>query len=209
MAEQLKDLIEKIQQEGVLTAQKNAEGIEAEAKKRAEGIIKKAEDNAKRLIIDAETEIARIEKGGEELLKQAGRNLLLTLRREINATLDRIVISDIEKALKPSELIKIITLLIKESKKEQREGVVISINKSDLAETEKGLMAELGKELKNSVTLKSSDDIRAGFVISFDKEKSHYDFTDSALALYISNFLKPKLAELLKESVPENRKRKK
>lgn len=203
MAEDLKGLIQKIQEDGVLVAEKKSKDIEAEAKTHARDIIENAKKEAQSIIDNAKREIARMEKGGAESLKQSGRNLLLSLRGEINSTLDKIITADVRKSLSPDELVKIITLLIKTGKKEGEGDIVISLGKEDRQKVEKGLLAELKESLRESIALKTVGDIRGGFIISYDKGKSHYDFTDATLANYIAGFLKPKLAELLKESAKD------
>jgi len=51
--------------------------------------------------------------------------------------------------------------------------------------------------------LTSGEEISGGFTISFDSGKSCYDFTDKALADYIGTYLKPKLNQILQESIRE------
>ena len=53
MAEELKDLIEKIQEEGVRAAESKAHDIEEKAHLSAKAILKKAEANAENLIAEA------------------------------------------------------------------------------------------------------------------------------------------------------------
>ena len=197
MAEELKDLIEKIQEEGVRAAEDKARDIEKEAREQAGRIIIKAEREAENLFEEAKQKIAKMEASGKDSLKQAGRDLLLTLKKEINAILDRIVASSVHKALDKAELIKIITLLAKNCREEEKKDIQVSLAKEDLEGLRKGLLSELKDEIKEGITLKPSEDIRGGFIISYDKGKSHYDFTDCALAEYISAYLKPKLAEIL------------
>lgn len=197
MAQELKDLIQKIQEEGVEAAEKKARTIEEETSRRAAQIIKDAEKKADTILSEARQEIARLEKGGSESIRQAGRNVVIALKKEIVATLDKVVLSDVRKALTGEELVKIITLLAK-GRKDSAEDVVISLGKQDRQNLEKTLLSRLKEEVKKGLTLKTAEDISGGFIISFDEGKSHYDFTDKALAKYVAGFLKPKLAELLK-----------
>jgi vacuolar-type H+-ATPase subunit E/Vma4 len=92
-------------------------------------------------------------------------------------------------------LSKILSSLIKNYS--AKENVIISLNKEDLRKLEKGLLDTLKEEVRKGITLRPSDDIQAGFIISYDSGKSYYDFTDTALAEYIGLHLKPKLKEIL------------
>lgn len=198
MPEELKDLIEKIQEEGLKVAEDKAKQVEEEAKNRAASIIAKAEKKKDALISEAEAKITRMEQSSKTSLKQAGRDLMLTLRKEINAMLDKIIASHIQEALSPAELAKIIAQLIEESKATEKKDIEILLKKQDLEKLKNKLFNELKAETKKDITLKASEDMRGGFIISYDKGKSHYDFTDTALAEYITIYLKPKLAEMLK-----------
>lgn len=200
MTEELKGLIEKIREEGVKIAEDKAREIELEAKKQAGAIVEKAKREATRLVSEAKEAIARNEESSRAALKQAGRDLLLSLRKEINATLDRIVTSHVHKVLTAEELATIISALIKEGRKDDKSGVIVSLKKEDIEKLERGFLSELRDEIKKGVTLKPSDDIQGGFIISYDSGKSYYDFTDKAIAKYITSYLRPKLAEIFNET---------
>ena len=201
MAEEIKELIAKIQTEGIQQAENKAKAIEAEAKRRAEIILEEARKESAKIISIAKEDSAKMEEAGRLALKQAARDSLLNLRKEINRLLDKIILMRVSEALGPQELQKLINSLFKEHAGEEKAGAVISLKKEDLEKLEKGFLQELKEKVKSGITLKSTADISGGFTISFDSGKSHLDFTDHALAEYLSSLLKPKLAELLKEIV--------
>ncbi|MFC1675344.1 hypothetical protein ACFL1K_05625 [Candidatus Omnitrophota bacterium] len=142
-------------------------------------------------------------------LEQSGRDMLLALKREINAMLERLVSIRLREALNPQEMARIIASLIRSNGEKEKANIVVSLKKSDLAALEKGLLGELKQAAKSGITLKASEDIRAGFIISYDGDKSHFDFTDQGLAEYIGSYIKPKLAEILKGTTPEVKKKRK
>ncbi|MDP3804865.1 MAG: hypothetical protein Q8Q87_04880 [Candidatus Omnitrophota bacterium] len=206
MVEELKGLIEKIQEDGVRAAEEKANKIEAEARKKAEAIIEKARTDADSMIARAREEIGRMEEGSRASLKQAGRDLLISLKKEVNSLLGRLILSEVKHALAPEELAKIIIALIKGFAEREASKVIISLKKEDMESVEKHLFRELSAELKKGITLAASEEIRGGFLISYDSGKSYFDFTDRALAGYISLQLKPRLAEILKESAEGGKK---
>lgn len=197
MVQDIKNLIEKIQQEGVRVAEDKAAEIESQAKQEAAQIVERAKNEAGRLISDGKKELSHAREKQEKLLTQAARDLLLTLRKEINAMLERLILKEAKDTLVPQAMSKIISEIIKG---QARQEVIISLNKKDLADLEKELLHKLKEHIKEKIVLKPSEDISAGFVISFDKGKSHFDFSDKALAEYIGAYLKPKLEELLKSA---------
>ncbi|MCG8430804.1 MAG: hypothetical protein MJA29_06510 [Candidatus Omnitrophica bacterium] len=197
MAENIQGLIEKIQQEGIKAAENKAQEIEAAARAKAGQIIKDAQVQADALRARSEKDCARMKESGETALRQSGRDLMLSLRKEINAVLDRLTRDAVKETLPPEALVKLVQNLIKESA-HAKEGIIVSVSEKDAEPVKKHLHALLRGELKKGVTLRSSNDIGAGFIISYDNGNSHYDFTDAALAEYIARFLRPHLAELLK-----------
>jgi len=199
MAEELKGLIEKIQEEGVRAGEDKAKAIEIEARKLAKTIIEKAEKEAENTLQDAREKIASMEKSGKASLKQAGRDLILSLHKQVNNLLEKIITSRIKEALTPGEIAKIITVIAKDTATDGKKDITVSLSKKDLEKMEKGLLTELKSQLKQTITLKSSEDVKGGFIISYDEGKSHYDFSDEALAEYIGSYLRPKLAEMLKK----------
>lgn len=197
MAEDLKNLIDKIREEGVKTGEDKARAIEDKAKKLADSIINDARRKADDIVKKAKDEAKKIEESGYASLKQAGRDLIISLRGEINEMLSKITAERIKEALAPGEMAKIISAIIKEGSKNPKEGIIISANSKDVEKLEKSLMAELGDDIKRGITLKRSDEIAGGFRISYDSGKSYYDFTDKALAAHISFRMGQKLKELL------------
>lgn len=198
MAEELKNLIDKIQQEGVVAAQKKAKEIEGEAERRAEEIVRKAEAQAKKTLEEAREKIAKDQAAAEATLKQAGRDLVLALKKEIGLLLQKLVMADLRRALTPEELAGSIVTLIKNYSGPSQKDVVVSLKEEDVKKLAEGFLGQLKKEAKKGITLRSSDEVSAGFIISFDEGKSHFDFTDKALAEYLSGYLRPRLAALLK-----------
>ncbi|MBN3039071.1 MAG: hypothetical protein JW869_06645 [Candidatus Omnitrophica bacterium] len=201
MAEDIKGLIDKIQQEGIKAAEEKAREIEDKANQRAQGIIEEAEQKAARLIDNARDEVAKMEKNSRVSLEQVGRDLLLSLHEEINAMLKKIALAQVQSALGPEEMSKIIGALIKEMNRAKEGQVVVTLGEKDLKKVEQGILHKLGSQIKKELTLKPSGEISGGFIISYDGSKSHFDFTDKALAEYLSARLKPKLAELIQQAV--------
>jgi len=198
MSEELKGLIEKIQVEGIQAAEEKAKAVLEEARRQAAAILEKSNSDAQKLIQEANERIAKTEEASRLAQKQAGRDTMSSLKKEINSLLEKIIRASIQGALSPQELDKIITGLIRELSHKPKEEAEITLKKEDIERMGKGFLSELQEEIKKGVVLKPSEEIRAGFLISFDSGKSHFDFTDKALADYLAAYLKPKLIELLK-----------
>jgi V/A-type H+-transporting ATPase subunit E len=196
--EDIKELIAKIQEEGISQAEEKAKAIEEEAKRVAADIMHKAKLEADKIVQEAKEASASMHKAVQDSLQQAGRDLILSLKKEINAILEKIILKEIRHALGAEELDKIIASLVKQHSQKETAQIEILLNKEDLRRMEEGLLEGLKGELKKGVVLKPSEDVLAGFIISYDGGRSYFDFSDRALAEYIAGYLKPQLAEILK-----------
>jgi V/A-type H+-transporting ATPase subunit E len=203
MAEEIRDLIEKINQEGIKAAEEKAQNIEAAAKKRADDILAQAKLEAEGMIAAEKDRIRREDEKGKTLLAQAGRDLLLSLRKEINAMLGRIVVSDVRQVLTPEVLFKLLSEVVRNYSAGESSDITVFLNKEDLETLEKNFLYKLREQTKKKIILNPAEEISGGFTISFDDGKSCYDFTDKALAEYIGIYLKPKLNQILMEAVKE------
>lgn len=201
MAEEIKGLIEKINQEGIRAGEEKAREIAALAEQKAEALIAQAKTKAERLIAEAKEKLSREEEKTKTLLAQAARDLLLALRKEINALLERIALAEIRQALTPEVIFKLLSELIKGYGSKHSGDITVLLKKEDLEALEKGLLSKLKEEIKKGVVLKPTEDISGGFTISFDRGKSCFDFTDKAMAEYIGAYLKPKLNQILQEAI--------
>jgi V/A-type H+-transporting ATPase subunit E len=203
MAEEIRDLIEKINLEGIKAAEEKAQNIEAAAKQRADEMLAQARLEAEEMIAAAKDRIRREDEKGKTLLAQAGRDLLLSLRKEINAMLGRIVVSDIRQALTPEALSKLLSEVVRNYSAGESSDITVFVKKEDLEILEKSFLHKLREETKKTIILRHAEEISGGFTISFDDGKSCYDFTDRALAEYIGTHLKPKLNQILQEAIKE------
>lgn len=197
MAESIKELIEKINQEGVQIAEEKAYKIQERAQLAAGEILNKARQEAEKIISAAQKEALDTNEKQKALLKQAGRDLLLVLRQEINNMLNRLVLGELYQMLEPEALFKILSMLIRENCLGSGNEISISLSKEDFSNFQEVFLARLKEEVKKEILLRPHEEIRAGFIISYDAGKSQFDFSDQALAEYIVTFLKPKLKDIL------------
>jgi vacuolar-type H+-ATPase subunit E/Vma4 len=203
MAEDIRDLIEKINQEGIKAAEEKAQIIEEAAKQRADEILAQAQLEAEEMIAAAKERIRREEEIGKTLLFQAGRDFLLTLRGEINAMLGRIMVSEIRQTLTPDALFQLLSEVIRNNNAGEIREISVSLQAKDMEILEKYFLYKLTEEIGRPILLKPAEEISGGFIISFDSGKSCYDFTDKALAEYIGTYLKPRLHNILQEATNE------
>lgn len=200
MEAQLQELIDKIKKEGVENAEQEAERILSEANKKAEEIIADAEEKAKNMQSKAKKEIQQQEIAGKEALTQAGRDVILSLEKKITAIFDEIIKKNTEEAMKGKALENSIVSLVSEWVKKGSADISVLLSESDLAALESTLMKSLQDEVKKGVEIKLSDSLQSGFLISEKDGSSYYNFSAEGIAEIISEYVNPKLAEVVRRA---------
>ncbi len=200
MSEKLKELLNKINEEGVQKAEENAKAIELMAKKDADKILKDAKSEARRIVEDAKSKAAKKDQATELALKQAARDLVLSLKDEIKKMFHKIVSGEISKAMSSENMADILKDLIEAYLKEDGKAsdIKVLLKKEDLERLKKSFIAKLKDRLKDGVEFRPSPNINYGFSISFDKGKSFFDFTDEGLKEALCAYLNPEVTRLLK-----------
>ncbi len=200
MSEKLKELLERINQEGLQKAEQNAGAIETKAKREAEKIVSDAKSQARTIVDDARDEAKKTMESSEASIRQAGRDLVLSLKEEIRKIFDKIVSAETKKAISPEEMAAILGRLIERyiEKNGESSDIKVLLKKDDLEELRQGLISRLKQRCKDGIEFRPSPNINAGFCISFDKGKSYFDFTDEGLVEALCAYLNPELAGLLK-----------
>jgi len=200
MSENLKDLLEKINQEGVKLAEEKVGVIEEKAKKDAEKILGDAKKLADEIIQKAKAEAEKTKIGANLSVKQASRDILLGLKEDVRKTLNKIVAGEIAKVMSSEEIAGMLASLIDKyiEKNGQAGDINVLVKKEDLEKIKNTFMSKLKDKVKSGVEFRPSPNINAGFSISFDKGRSYFDFSDEGLLETLCVYLNPELAKLIK-----------
>jgi V/A-type H+-transporting ATPase subunit E len=199
---QLKELIDRIKSEGIETAEEQARNIVEEAEKKAKQIIAEAEKEADGLRRQAEEDAARREQTARESIRQAGRDLIISLQKKLQSLFDAVIYTETAGALQGEGLQKAIKELM-DHWNEDVSDLRLLVAEKELQKLEKGLRDKLSVLLSKGMELKPLANVEAGFHVSYKDGSAYFDFTAEGIAEILSEFLNPKLAELLKEAVKE------
>jgi len=184
MSQNVQELINKIKEEGLQASEQKTRELEAAAKKRADQMIADAKHQAEKIIADARFQQQKLEASTRASLEQAARDTVLTLKQTLNDLLMRIIQQDVRDALGKEQMSGLIMELTKQFMNQGQ--VDIGLSPESRAQLEKSLLAELQKQVKGSIRLHTADDLTGGFTISFDGNKSCFDFSEGALADFLS-----------------------
>jgi V/A-type H+/Na+-transporting ATPase subunit E len=199
---QVKELIEKIKNEGIFSAESEAKKIIAAAEEKAAQMIKKAAAEADSYKLQAESEIKKKEAAGREALKQAARDILIGLEKQITKQFEAVISESVGAALSTALTEKLIQDLVAAWSEKGAEGMKIVLSSSEAKELGDGLKAKLANRFKEGIEIIPSPKVAKGFRIG-GSDGALYDFTREGIAEILAEALTPELAETLKEALKE------
>ncbi len=202
MADDLQALLDRINEEGVKQADEKSRELLEKASAEAEKTIEEARAEAEKILSDARQEALLLAQKGEQALRQAARDVLLSLRRELEERVRRVAASLSGEALTADLVGEIISSLVPTylAKGDAEGSLELLLNPEQLSRIEAILRSRLAADLMERCELAPLPDIAAGFRLSFSGADITYDFSDEALATSLAAFLNPKLGSLLMAS---------
>ena len=212
----VKELIEKLENDGVKQGKLKADAIIEEAERKADKILTDAREESAKLRGDAKKEADSIKAAGEEELKMALRDSVLVLRKNIENTFTKQVGSLITEALDDKEMLGKVILEIVGSAKEKTKiasakevNVLIpekavslddlrqdgaALKDSALTKFAMGIKKDL---LKEGVTFKPSDKVSSGIKVYIKDTKVEVDLSDRAVSEILLEHLQPRFRAIL------------
>jgi len=202
MAEELQNLLERIQKESVEKAEQQADELIAAAKKKAATIVEeakaKAEQSLKQADVDAEAFTARSKK----TLEQAARDLLITVGNGIESLFTKLVKDSVDAGLSSDVVADMLSKICDASS--LKDGVDIALNEEDQKKVVAFFNAKFADAVKKGdVVIKTDNEIIKGFTVALKNEDVYTDFTGEAIAEALMKFLRPQLAEIVQEAAKQ------
>ena len=201
MDTQVEELIDRIKRDGVAAAENSASLKISQAEKEAEKILQDARNKADSILNQAKEDAEKFKKAGEDAIKQAGRNLLISFRDSVTKELSSLVTDEIEKVYSPEMLQKLIPEVVKEwAKNSSVNELSVLLNSNQLSDVESGLKSLLKTEIEKGLVLKIDDSVVSGFRIGVKNGSAFYDYSAEAVAELFCAYLNPKVSALMKEA---------
>ena len=198
---QLQELIDQIKNDGVAAAEAEAKSIIDSAKAEAQRLVADAKAQADKLLANARLENERMVKSSEDAIAQAGRNLLISFRESVARELKAIVGENVNAAYSSENLAKLIINVVEAwASNPDAEDIAVILNGDDLNALEGALLSALKGRISGGVTLKANDNFDGGFRIAVSNGEAYYDYSAEAVVDMLSDYLSPRVAELLKEA---------
>ena len=180
MAEELQQLLEKIQRDGVDKANAEAKAIVDKANADAKAIVEKAQADA-----DAFAERAKTTVGN------AARDTVIEVKNGVEKLFADLLAKDVRSALSASAV-----NLAGEAIKALATGstdVQVAAN----AQLADALRAQLAANAAGGVKVVTDESVGAGFSVRLDGGRVEHDFSEKAIAAALAKRLRPDLAKIV------------
>lgn len=202
MAENLQNLLDRIQQDGVENAKEEAEAIVSKAKQEAAELVRNAEEQKASMISDAERESKTFADRGEKALQQAARDVVLSVGDAIDRTLGGVVNAKVAETL-TDDVLKQMIVKVVEAYGDTSGGVEISLSKEDEETLSSYLMGELSSKLSGGCDVRGDGKITSGFRVSMSEGHVSHDFTGDAIGDALARLVRPHLAEVTRAAIAD------
>jgi V/A-type H+-transporting ATPase subunit E len=199
MQTKVQELTDKLYNEGVEKARKEADSIIKEAKDKASEIEKEAKKNAEKIEKDAKDE-------AEKLKQHVGSELKMTVNQSISALKQNLASKVTMKAIQPgvkelfsnTDFLKsIIEKVVKGWVDKDNMDIKVILSDKDQKEMEKFFKNQLANELNKGLEIIYSDGLKSGFKVSPADDSYQISFTDEDFSNFLQSYLRPKTNELL------------
>lgn len=193
MEQQIQDLVDSIRKEGIDKAKLDAERIISEAEARAKAIIEDAEKERARLLEGAKASIETERASAQSSIKQAARDVSLSLRKSIEGKYTEILKAGCRDAMHGSDLVAILKAVISG----EFSGSIVEIPEADMDAVAAELSAQFADEIRKGLEFRPSSRISSGFRI-IEKDGSGYiDMTGEESAELLLPYLSSSLKALI------------
>ena len=194
MTEDLQQLLEKIQRDGVDKAQAEASSILENATKEAASLIATAKAEADKIKSDAKAEADAYATRAGETISQSARDVLLHVEKSVTALMEELLQKDVNTALNCEETT---AALVQEAVKTYMSGEE-SIEIAAAEKMVEALRAKLAATAAEGVSVVTDKTTGSGFRVKLADGRIEHDFTGTAVADALAKQLRPGLAALLK-----------
>jgi V/A-type H+-transporting ATPase subunit E len=197
--EDLQNLLDRIQKDGVEQAEAQAASILAQARENAAAIVRDAEKQAADTRAAGEKDAAVFVERSNKTLEQAARDFLISVGRSLEKVFEDVGRECVGAALTPETmeqmLIRMAEMYVERGARESHIDILLN------AQDRKALVAILMNKdrelLERGMDLRVDDSISRGFKVSFRDDHLYHDFTVQSIADAISQLLKAPLREIV------------
>lgn len=205
--EDLQNLLERIQREGVEQAEAQAEQIIATARETAQQLLASAEHDAAELRAAAQRDAEVFTERATTAIEHAVRDYVLRVQRSLEALFMESVRGRIADTLTPELMAEVLVKLADAYARPGEDDTTVEIH---LAPADRDRFVTLFLEhyrslIARGVEIHGDQRVRKGFRVSFSNDRVYHDFTLEAIAESLASILKPPLREIFQRAADAER----
>lgn len=216
----VEELIEKLRNDGVEAGKSEAASLIADAERDAARILEEAKQQAEKIVTDARLEAQRLQKGGEDALNIAMRDIVLKLKAKLNETVSERVKQLIATELEREDFLKDLILEVagnarKDSAIDKAGKIRILLPKKLIGleelrehplELEEGSLSHFilnvaSDVLREGVSFGESEEGKHGLRIHLEEKDILIDLSDERIAELLLEHLQPRFRAILEGMV--------
>jgi V/A-type H+-transporting ATPase subunit E len=201
---QLKELIDTIHRDGVDKVRLESETLLRQAKAQADEIVAAAQAQADALLANARHQQERLEQSGRESLKQASRDLLLGVRKQLEALFSALLREKSREALVDKEITAAIAAMISNWTPELQDKIEILLPRTQFDSLVKALRQALAGKIAAGIEIKAAAEVANGFRVAEKDGHAYYDFSAESIAESLALFLNPAMAGIIADALRQD-----
>ena len=190
MAEELQQLLEKIQRDGVDKANAEAKAIVEKANAEAKAIVEKANAEAAAATAKAEADAKAYAERANKTISQAARDTVMEVKNGVNRFFDGLLAQDVKAALADNA-----AALAADAIKALSAGKDAQVAAN--AQLAEALRAQFAASAANGVQVVTDESVGTGFSVRLDGGRVEHDFSEKAIAAALAKRLRPDLARIV------------
>ncbi len=202
MAEELQSLLDRIQQDGVAKARAEADRMLADAKRKADAILADAKAAADTATREAGERATQFEARARNSLRQAARDVILSVGAAIDETAAGLVRDRVDARLSGDPLGAAVATAIKayfETRGGSHAAVLLPAKEAEAVR--RYLSREFAEALKGGLAIRAENSVISGFTLVEEGDRVSHTFTGEAIAAALCKLLRPDLADIVKQAM--------
>ena len=190
MAEELQQLLEKIQRDGVDKANAEAKAIVEKAKEEAKAIVEKAKEEAAAATAKADADAKAFAERANVTVRQAARDVVLEVKDGVGRLFEGLLAQNVKAALADNA-----AALAAEAIKALAAGTDAQVAAN--AQLAEALRAQFAAGAAKGVTVVADESVGTGFSVRLDGGRVEHDFSEKAITAALAKRLRPDLAKIV------------
>ena len=193
MEQQIQDLIASIKKDGIESATNESKKILEEARKEAERTVNEARKERDKIIADGKKTIEIERESSISSVKQAARDVSLTLRKNLEDKFKKILGQKVSSSLDEKVIAEAIVAVVKG----ECNGCDVEVSKEMVDKVNAVLTSQFAQELEKGVTLRSSSSVSGGFKVYSKDGSAYIDLSDEEITKLLYPYLSSSLKEII------------